>query len=385
MEVIRTIPLILPNDSDLAKTVWWFGQIRRDISEVAFNEGKPLQAIPLQRKVYGQVKGRINSQMTLSAVRSVSGAYSTAKSKGHSPKKPFRFINDFAIFLVGDRGRDASIRKDGLLSIWTVNGRKCLQYKVPANLKPLFNQRTKVNSITLRAVKGQIKANITFTIEVPIPKGGLPVGVDLNETNAVVARSGNRTFFESGLPTKIKNTRTRKTRRRLQIKKAARKAQGRSTRSVRRVQKRLGRKISNRTKDFARKVAKQLVEWAGPSTIVLEDLQFKPRTRKSGGPKALRRRLNHFPYGLLRDCIKRKAEIAGIEVTFVNPAYTSQTCSKCGKVGVRRRHEFKCECCGHRDHADKNAADNIRLRYTTSSGVVGCKSITPEARPIGGG
>ncbi|MEU1408553.1 zinc ribbon domain-containing protein [Streptomyces sp. NPDC005728] len=49
----------------------------------------------------------------------------------------------------------------------------------------------------------------------------------------------------------------------------------------------------------------------------------------------------------------------------VNPAYTSQRCSACGFVTENNRESqavFRCKAagCGHREHADVNAAKNIK-------------------------
>lgn len=45
----------------------------------------------------------------------------------------------------------------------------------------------------------------------------------------------------------------------------------------------------------------------------------------------------------------------------VNPAYTSQICNSCNKLGKRKGEIFKCKNCG-RKHADINAAINILRR-----------------------
>jgi transposase len=58
-----------------------------------------------------------------------------------------------------------------------------------------------------------------------------------------------------------------------------------------------------------------------------------------------------------------KAQLAGVPVAFVDPAYTSRTCSVCGhreKSNRKSQAEFQCKACGHEQHADVNAALNIR-------------------------
>jgi transposase len=58
------------------------------------------------------------------------------------------------------------------------------------------------------------------------------------------------------------------------------------------------------------------------------------------------------------------SEVKGIELVKVSPAYTSQTCSKCGHVDEKSRNgeHFSCTCCGYQIDADYNAAINIHNR-----------------------
>ena len=60
--------------------------------------------------------------------------------------------------------------------------------------------------------------------------------------------------------------------------------------------------------------------------------------------------------------IEYKAERVGIKVKYVDPAFTSQTCSKCGYVDEENRitqDKFECQKCGFTLNADHNAAINI--------------------------
>jgi hypothetical protein len=124
MEIKRSVTILLPSDSDLRATVAAFQRVQQDLLESCYHDGKPLSALALHRAMYARVSGRLNSQMTCSAIRLTAGAYASARGNGRPAQHPFVFCNPRALFLVGMRGRDADFRADGTLSIWTVAGRK---------------------------------------------------------------------------------------------------------------------------------------------------------------------------------------------------------------------------------------------------------------------
>ena len=147
---------------------------------------------------------------------------------------------------------------------------------------------------------------------------------------------------------------------------------------MRRALKRLGKKQGNRTRTTCQMMAAELSKFAGEDAVlVLEDLKFKRKTKKNCNNRALRRRLNGWPYALMRQCIENRAQMSGQTVVVVNPAYTSQECNRCGMKGVRKRHEFSCEC-GYENHADINASLNLRDKYTALRRR-GAPSVVPEA------
>ena len=72
--------------------------------------------------------------------------------------------------------------------------------------------------------------------------------------------------------------------------------------------------------------------------------------------------LRNWSYYQLQQYIEYKAEREGIKVRYVDPAYTSQTCARCGHVDKENRQtqeKFTCTKCGFELNADHNAAINI--------------------------
>lgn len=378
MFVQKTVQVVIENDPDLAKTLDAFTEVCNHISPTAFNSGKPLNALRLHKAEYHAVKGVVSSQLTCSAIRLTAGAYVAARKNGHPIRKPFHWKTPHALFLIGKRGRDASLKPDGKMSIWTVAGRKRLGYSVPEAFQDTLASAVEIDSVVVTLREGRIIGHVCVTLEVPDAPGIIPVGVDLNETNAVVAVDADgRTLFITGLHRRVLNTRTRKTTSRLQVKLEAKKAEGKNTRSVVRALKRLSLKQSRRTRDFCHCASKQLVEWAPQNCVlVFEDLKF-PAGKARKRSKALNRRLSVWPRGMIRALATYKVAGKGT-VTSVNPAYTSQMCSRCGLLGIRSRHSFSCPHCGHTDHSDINAAINIRNKFTVSRDS-GVSSTTPEA------
>ena len=370
MDIKRSITILLPDDADLRATVLAFQQVQQQLSPLCYHDGAPLGALALHHLAYRQVASTLNSQMTCSAIRLTAGAYAAAKSNSKPAQRPFLFKRPRALFLVGVRGRDADFRADGTLSIWTVAGRKHIAYTLPTAFNEAFVRAKEIDSVNVIERNGRLLGRVTLTLEAPEPQGVLPVGIDLNETNALVAvdPDGN-VLFVSGRAVKVKNKRDYKTRKRVQKKQAARKAEGKDTHGVRRVLKRLGRKRSNRTRTFAQQAAKQLVAFAPQHAVLVFEALTVPQPEKGAVKgKANRRRLAVWQRDLIRKAATNRAQEGGMVVAEVNPAYTSQLCSRCGLLGVRKRHHFTCPSCGHAAHADVNAAVNIRTRYTALRG-----------------
>lgn len=96
--------------------------------------------------------------------------------------------------------------------------------------------------------------------------------------------------------------------------------------------------------------------------IALEDLAgIRDRVRAR---RSQRRKLHSWAFAQLGQFISYKAELAGVPVVFVDPAYTSQICSDCGHVSRSNRKSqdsFLGVQCSFSANADVNAATNISV------------------------
>ena len=108
------------------------------------------------------------------------------------------------------------------------------------------------------------------------------------------------------------------------------------------------------------RVLNRLAEVQRPGRIMVEKLYFRNPT--------LSRRMNRLVTNAGRRIIEDKLtdlrEQYGIEIEYVNPAYSSQTCSACDYVDRKNRagERFTCGWCGRTLHADVNASRNLRAR-----------------------
>ena len=113
-------------------------------------------------------------------------------------------------------------------------------------------------------------------------------------------------------------------------------------------------------------------------TIVLEDLTGISHKTKNRVGKTTRRLIGHWNHKYIVDRIKNLCEVNRVDVAFVDPAYTSQTCRQCGHIdkGNRSGEKFKCRKCGFKGNADYLASLNIRDRFIQ-------ESIVPVASKFG--
>lgn len=113
----------------------------------------------------------------------------------------------------------------------------------------------------------------------------------------------------------------------------------------------------------------------GIKTLVLEDLTGISHKTKNRVGKTTRRLIGHWNHKYIVDRIQNRCEVNRVDVVFVDPKYTSQTCRRCGHIdkGNRSGEMFKCKECGFAGNADYLASLNILDRFVQESIVPAAK------------
>ena len=236
-----------------------------------------------------------------------------------------------------------------------------------------------------RGIRGDVK-NVTVSggadgwhisfaceIEHDAPQNFRPViGIDRGVANTLALSTGEMLSVPASLD-RIEAAK-RRAQRTLSRRKRGSRRYARQRQRIARLQARTGRI----RRDFHHRAALDMARRFG--VVVLEDLRIRNMTASASGTLADPGRMVRQKAGLNRSILAQgwgtfdlilsyKMEERGGRVVKIDPAYTSQTCSDCGAVDARSRKNqasFACVQCGHRDHADSNAAKNIVRRWNTS-------------------
>lgn len=155
-----------------------------------------------------------------------------------------------------------------------------------------------------------------------------------------------------------------------------RRLQSNGSKSAKQRLTRLSGREERHVRHINHELSKQLIHEAirtHASLIALEDLTHIRDRIRAG--KRVRSRLHRWAWRQLQTFIEYKAEAAGIRTVYVNPAYSSQTCSVCGQLGTRHKHRFTCSCGSFAHiHSDVNASRNIAKLAIPAGNVTGVVS-----------
>jgi len=126
-------------------------------------------------------------------------------------------------------------------------------------------------------------------------------------------------------------------------------------------------KVSRQRKDFVVKTARCVVK--SNDLVAYEDLKVRNMVRN----RHLAKSISDAAWTQFREWVEYFGKVFGVVTIAVPPHYTSQNCSKCGKVVKKtlstRTHT--CHHCGHVQDRDHNAARNILEKALRTAGHVG--------------
>jgi putative transposase len=174
---------------------------------------------------------------------------------------------------------------------------------------------------------------------------GIDVGLSAFATMSNGLEVANPRFF------RVDEKALAKAQRRLSIEEKGTPARRKRRKVVARVHER----IANRRKDFAHQESRKIVN--AHDTIAVEDLSVNRMVHNH----CLAKSISDAAWSMFASCLSYKAANAGRRYVAVNPAYTSQICSRCGhrqKMPLADRI-YRCPCCHLELLRDHNAAINI--------------------------
>lgn len=201
---------------------------------------------------------------------------------------------------------------------------------------------------------GSLWANLTFRGTLDIEEAvGEVVGLDRGLYSLVTTSDGSHYRAQEVRAVRRQRLYTRQ------------KLQQKGTRSAKRLLKKLSGKEKRFMLNYNHIITKELVTNPNHNVFVLEDLKGIRDKRKG---KKLNTWLSQWSYYQLETLLSYKAEALGKTVVFIDPRYTSQLCNACGLIekSNRKKNKYVCKYCGVVEHADVNAALNIRDLYYLS-------------------
>ena len=256
------------------------------------------------------------------------------------------------------RGRDILGLCEPHPKVWRLSGNK-LHFPKLDPLKIVVHRplEGKSKTCTVRRDGDQWFASILCENEIPDPGPRIVsvVAIDRGITNLLADSDGrkvrNPAHFEKSLKRLCRAQRT--VARRKKGSKNRTKALDRASRIHRKVKRQRDHILHELSTAYAK----------SHGTVVIEKLNVQGMLKNH----CLSRRIAGAGWSKFANMLQYKLAWSGGQLVEVPAPYSSQTCSKCGKVSALSRHgeRFCCVFCDYVDHADLNAAKVLKQRFDT--------------------
>lgn len=366
MEAVRTVVCKLAptpeQRAEIEATLGAFARACDFAAETARTIGST-NKVKVQQAGYREMRETFGLSANL-AVRAIARACAALKvpEKMHSAFAPTSVDYDARIF---------SFREwDWTFSLTLLNSRQRIKTHLGDRQRAMLRGRKPTAAVLVKRRDGAIFLHVQLTDDAPAPIDVQGViGVDFGIKHLAVTDDGE-TFSGDGVET----VRRRYNRHRRDLQRAGSKS------AKRRLQK-IRMKESGFKKATNHVISKRLIDKAKGtvSLIALEDLEGIGK--RTTARKGQRSRVKGWAFHQLRSFLEYKALRAGVPIILVDPAYTSQQCSRCGytaRNNRRSRDAFECRHCEFALPADHNAALNIRARAAVNRPIVGTVDAGPR-------
>lgn len=327
----------------LLNTIKEANQACNELSEFAF-KNQVFNQFKLHKAKYYSIKSSFNlsAQMVVRCIGKVADAYKLDKKKQRTFRKLGSITYDPRILSYNIEKR--------ICSIWSVDGRLRLSF-IPYPEKYLSYIKGEADLIYRKG-----KFYLFQTCEVPeedIKDVEEFLGIDFGLVEIATLSNGKKFSSKS-----LNDYREKRQKIRSSI-------DSKGTRNCNKLLKRLSGRERTTSKIINHTISKAIVKEAKESGkgIALENLKGIRFTANNKGKKH-RTRLGKWSFYQLRQMVEYKAKKDGIPVVTVNPAFTSQMCNSCFRIGKRNGKTFKCKNCKTISDSDENAAKNIALLGT---------------------
>ena len=356
MTVTAKVQISVTSDSKvlLDETMSVYSDACNYVSDYVFHT-HDLKQFSLNKTLYSTLRERfgLKSQMAQSVFKTVIARYKTILENQKEWIQPSFKKPQYDLVW----NRDYSLTQN-CFSVNTLNGRVKLPYYAEGMSKYFDHTIYKFGTAKLVNKHGKYFLHIPVTYDIEesnISDICNVVGIDRG-INFVVATydSKHKSGFVSGKAIKQKRAGYSKLRKELQM---------RQTPSARRRLKTIGQRENRWMQDVNHQVSKALVESNPKHTLfVLEDLSGVRNATERVRTKDRYVSVS-WSYYDLEQKLSYKALKHHQLVEKVNPAYTSQTCPKCGHTEKTNRnkkmHIFCCKNCGYKSNDDRIGAMNL--------------------------
>jgi putative transposase len=258
------------------------------------------------------------------------------------------------------KGRDTLGLIEPHPRVWRLTG-STLRFPKLGNLRAIIHRPLEGNpkSCTIRRDGDQWFVSIVCELELPDPAPRIEpvVALDRGITHLIADSDGN--LVENPMPLEAAQKRLAKAQRVVSRRKKGSNNRKKAVSRVTRLHRKIRRKRDHVLHTLSAAYAKSY------GTVVVERLQTANMLRN----RPLARRIADAGWNRLVELLRYKLAFSGGRLVEVPPAYSSQTCSRCGAVDSdsRYRERFCCTRCGYHDHADLNAAKVLKSRVNRSA------------------